>query len=242
MPHDEQEAMLKTIPGLEHAVIAKYAYAIEYDAIDPRQLYPSLSSKKYPSLYFAGQVNGTSGYEEAACQGLMAGINASRSIDEVDPIILKRTEAYIGVLIDDLVTKGVKDPYRLLTSRAEYRLLLRHDNADVRLKEIGYEVGLIDNIRYNSFKAKMKNVNTLKETLQEIYINPTTENNNYLNSIGTVNIKEKISIYGLFLSNGTKFVILSSSFGTTSFSNDFEIFRFLFKMKVIQISPNLTIF
>ena len=155
MPHDVQDKMVKSIPGLENAVIAKYAYAIEYDAIDPRDLFPTLESKLMGNLYFAGQVNGTSGYEEAACQGLMAGINVALKERGDEPLVLKRSEAYIGVLIDDLVTKGVNDPYRLLTSRAEYRLLLRHDNADIRLRKYGYQVGLIDDERYQNFKLKL---------------------------------------------------------------------------------------
>ena len=197
MPHDVQEKMIKSIKGLEQAVIAKYAYAIEYDAIDPRQLYPSLESKRYPNLYFAGQVNGTSGYEEAACQGLMAGINANQKIKGLEPLILKRNEAYIGVLIDDLVTKGVQDPYRLLTSRAEYRLLLRHDNADIRLTEYGKQVGLIQEERYQSFKEKVSNITKIKEILHEITINPTTETNEYLHSVDSTDLREKSTLYTL---------------------------------------------
>ena len=170
MPHDVQEKMVHSLPGLENAKILRYAYAIEYDAIDPRDLYPSLETKIIENLYTAGQINGTSGYEEAACQGLMAGINASLKIEGKEPLILARDEAYIGVLIDDLVTKGVRDPYRLLTSRAEYRLLLRSDNADLRLRRHGYEVGLIDKKRYNKLVKKEENINKIIEELKEITI------------------------------------------------------------------------
>ncbi len=170
MPHDVQEKMVHSLPGLENAKILRYAYAIEYDAIDPRDLYPSLETKIIENLYTAGQINGTSGYEEAACQGLMAGINASLKIEGKEPLILNRDEAYIGVLIDDLVTKGVRDPYRLLTSRAEFRLLLRSDNADLRLRKHGYEVGLIDKTRYNKLLKKEENIEKIIEELKELTI------------------------------------------------------------------------
>lgn len=195
MPHEVQEKMIHSLPGLENAVIVKYAYAIEYDAIDPRVLFPTLESKSYPNLYFAGQVNGTSGYEEAACQGLMAAINACLKLDGKEPLILKRSEAYIGVLIDDLVTKGIKDPYRLLTSRAEYRLLLRHDNADIRLREYGYQVGLIDDETYHKFKQKLQNITEIKQKLQEYFLYPTQDINQEIRSLNTVDINDKISLY-----------------------------------------------
>ena len=165
LPVDVQKQMYASIEGLEHAQIMRDAYAIEYDLIDSTTLYPSLMHKKISGLFFAGQINGTSGYEEAAAQGIIAGINASRYIDQKQPLILKRNEAYIGVLIDDLVTKGTNEPYRMMTSRAEYRLHLRQDNADLRLTEIGHEIGLISDERYQKFLNKKENIiipNTLK--------------------------------------------------------------------------------
>ncbi len=197
MPRDIQEQMVHSLPGLEHAEIVKYAYAIEYDAIDSLQLKPSLESKIVENLYTAGQINGTSGYEEAAGQGLIAGINAARKIDGKDPIVLKRNEAYIGVLIDDLVTKGVIDPYRLLTSRAEYRLLLRHDNADIRLMKYGYDIGLINKKEYNKFEKKIKEIEILKEILKSTKINPTEETNKYLEELESAKLLDSITLYDL---------------------------------------------
>ena len=197
MTFDVQEKMVHSLPGLENAVIKKYAYAIEYDAIDSKQLKQSLETKLIENLFTAGQINGTSGYEEAAGQGLIAGINASLKLEGKEPLILKRNESYIGVLIDDLVTKGVKDPYRLLTSRAEYRLLLRHDNADLRLREYGYQVGLISEEIYQKFQTKKENIQKLKELLQTTKITPKKEINEYLNTIPTAELKDGITLYNL---------------------------------------------
>ena len=197
MPYDIQEKMVHSLPGLENAKILKYAYAIEYDAIDSRQLKQSLETKVIENLYTAGQINGTSGYEEAACQGLMAGINASLKLEGKEPLILKRNEAYIGVLIDDLVTKGVIDPYRLLTSRAEYRLLLRHDNADIRLRDYGYNCGLIDEERYQMFEQKKQLIEKLTNELLNQKLSVTEENNKFLLSLNSTPIKDGITLYDL---------------------------------------------
>ena len=197
MPHDIQEQMVHSLPGLEHAKILKYAYAIEYDAIDARQLKQSLETKVIENLFTAGQINGTSGYEEAAGQGLIAGINAALKLENKPPLILKRNEAYIGVLIDDLTTKGIKDPYRLLTSRAEYRLLLRHDNADLRLRDYGYNIGLISETKYQEFLNKKEQISNLTEYLKNTKITPKEEINKYLVSIPTSPLKDGISLLEL---------------------------------------------
>lgn len=175
MPPEVQEQMVHSLPGLENAKILKYGYAIEYDAIYPTQLNASLETKVLENLYTAGQINGTSGYEEAACQGLMAGINASLKLEGKEPLILKRNEAYIGVLIDDLITKGIRDPYRLLTSRAEFRLLLRSDNADLRLRRYGYQVGLINEEQINRLEKKEQNIKSLINFMKETKLKITSD-------------------------------------------------------------------
>ncbi|MDD3340686.1 MAG: tRNA uridine-5-carboxymethylaminomethyl(34) synthesis enzyme MnmG [Bacilli bacterium] len=197
MPKEIQDKMVHSLPGFENAVISKYGYAIEYDAIYPTQLKASLETKLIQNLFTAGQINGTSGYEEAACQGLIAGINASLKIEQKEPLILKRNDAYIGVLIDDLITKGVRDPYRLLTSRAEYRLLLRHDNADMRLRQYGYDIGLIDENRYQQFVTKNKQMEELTQLLKKTKLTPKVEINTYFEEMGSPILKDAITLYDL---------------------------------------------
>ena len=197
LPHDVQEEMIHTIPGLENCIITKYAYAIEYDAIDPLELKPTLETKKIKGLFFAGQVNGTSGYEEAACQGLMAGINSNQLLKGLEPLVLRRDEAYIGVLIDDLITKGVKDPYRMLTSRAEYRLLLRHDNSEDRLLKYGHDVGLVSDARFNHYLDECRQMDDLVNHLKECYLTPTKEVNDYLLNNNKDIVNNKVSAFDL---------------------------------------------
>ncbi len=198
MPPEIQDKMVHSLPGLENAKILKYGYAIEYDAIYPTQLNASLETKILSNLYTAGQINGTSGYEEAACQGLMAGINASLKLENKEPLILKRNDAYIGVLIDDLITKGIRDPYRLLTSRAEFRLLLRSDNADLRLRKYGFEVGMIYNEQLNRLIEKENKIQELKEFLKENKLKITEEvkqefeKNNYQVPTATMTLEQLI--------------------------------------------------
>lgn len=197
MPEEVQLDILKSIPGLENVKMMRPGYAIEYDSVVPSQLWPTLETKQVQGLYTAGQLNGTSGYEEAAGQGLLAGINAARKVQGRDPIILDRSQAYIGVMIDDLVTKGTNEPYRLLTSRAEYRLLLRHDNADMRLTEIGHEIGLISDERFARFEMKKTQIDAEKERLQATKIGPTPEVQQMLREVGSKELDNGIDLYSL---------------------------------------------
>ena len=194
LPEDVQYAMYHSVPGLENAKIVRNAYAIEYDCIDATQLKPSLEFKKIEGLYSAGQFNGSSGYEEAAAQGLMAGINASRKLQGKEPVVLDRSEAYIGVLIDDLVTKETSEPYRMMTSRAEYRLLLRQDNADLRLTKIGHEVGLIDEQKYENLLLKEKQIEKEIERMEKLTVGASKDVQNLLESLGSSTLKSSATM------------------------------------------------
>ena len=197
LPTDVQVAMLRTIPGLEQARIMRYGYAIEYDCIDPTQLDLSLAFKDYTGLFAAGQVNGSSGYEEAAAQGLIAGINAARRVKNLPSVVIARSEGYIGVLIDDLVTKGTNEPYRIMTSRAEYRLLLRHDNADLRLTRRGVEAGLASPQRWLRTEEKQSRIETMLEQLKQTTIGPNESLQAILRELGSAELRTGISAYDL---------------------------------------------
>ena len=197
LPEDVQIKMLRTIDGLENAEIMRTAYAIEYDCIDPTQLKPSLEFKNIEGFFSGGQINGSSGYEEAGAQGLVAGINAALKVQGKDPMILTRSDAYIGVLIDDLVTKGTNEPYRMMTSRAEYRLILRQDNADLRLTKIGHDIGLVTEKRWEVFNERKANIENELERIKNLQITNKRENNEIIVSLGSADLKKPISLYEL---------------------------------------------
>ena len=209
MSEEVQELMVRSLPGFENAVFLKYAYAIEYDAIKTTEYGPTLELKKWPGLYIAGQICGTSGYEEAAGLGLMAGINASLKIQGKNPLILGRNQSYIGVMIDDLVTKGTEEPYRLLSSRAEFRLLLRHDNADLRLTDIGHEIGLISDERYSYFLKKKQNIKEVTEILEKTYLGKRKEIEEYITSLGFNELKGGVLASELLKRPGVKYIELA---------------------------------
>lgn len=222
MPADVQYAFLRTIPGLEDVKIMRPGYAIEYDCLDPTQLTPSLETKAISGLFSAGQANGTSGYEEAAAQGLIAGINAARHVQGKEPFILTRSEAYIGVLIDDLVTKGTNEPYRMMTSRSEYRLILRQDNADLRLTQKGYDLGLVTPERYAVFTAKKQAIEDGIAALKGLSVTPTQDTQDKLAALGTAPIRTGLTAYDLLRRNEISYEKLREQFDLPELSEDVE--------------------
>lgn len=229
LPEDVQLDMLRSIPGLQNVKMMRNGYAIEYDAMVPTQLWPSLETKRLPGLFTAGQINGTSGYEEAAGQGIMAGINAARKVLGEEPVVLERSQGYIGVLIDDLVTKGTNEPYRLLTSRAEYRLLLRHDNADMRLTPIGHEIGLIRQERYDAFLDKKEKVEQEIERLRKISVSPS-QINPLLESIGSALIQDGSHLISILRRPEVSYEHIHSKF-----PSDIELDEYMMEQVEIQV-------
>ena len=222
MPADVQYAFLRTIPGLEDVKIMRPGYAIEYDCLDPTQLTPWLETKKISGLFSAGQANGTSGYEEAAAQGLIAGINAALKVQHKDPFVLTRSEAYIGVLIDDLVTKGTNEPYRIMTSRSEYRLILRQDNADLRLTQKGRDLGLVTDARYEAFTDKKKAIEDGIAALKAVSITPSKENLAKLEALGTAPIHTALTAYDLLRRDDVNYESLQTVFDLPDLQEDVE--------------------
>ena len=231
LPEDVQHEMIRSVEGLENAEVMRSGYAIEYDVVVPHQLKPTLETMKIEGLYTAGQTNGTSGYEEAACQGLMAGINATLKIQGKEPFILKRSDAYIGVLIDDLVTKGTNEPYRLLTSRAEYRLLLRHDNADLRLTEMGQDIGLVNEERFTEYQTKKELIEAEMARLEKIRLKPTKELQDYLAEKNSAALKDGILAADLLKRPELSYLDIAKFIETP----DVEVPRYVYEQVEIQV-------